>query len=130
MSKVNKLLAKALSTSSEEEALSALRLARKSYTGGEVNLEAGANAESDYWRETARSLHASAKRWKDVAEYYRREYNSAYTRFWAQKNDAAVAKAEARSAKRNVEKKNRLIIYLIIATASSWMFLAHQILGG
>lgn len=73
MSKVNKLLAKALSTSSEEEALSALRLARKNYKGGEVD------ADSDSWKEKARELHKAAKEWKAAAEFYKQRYLVLYS---------------------------------------------------
>jgi len=56
MTKVNQLLEKALSTQSEEEAISCLRLARKRHTGEAVDVRSSAVEQSKelYWREQAR----------------------------------------------------------------------------
>lgn len=55
MTKVNQLLEKALSTQSEEEAISCLRLARKRHTGEAVSAGTSAVSQSKelYWREQA-----------------------------------------------------------------------------
>lgn len=55
MTKVNQLLEKALSTQSEEEAISCLRLARKRHTGDTVSVKPTAAEQSKelYWREQA-----------------------------------------------------------------------------
>ncbi len=55
MTKVNQLLEKALSTQSEEEAISCLRLARKRHDGGAVDVKSSVAEQSKelYWREQA-----------------------------------------------------------------------------
>jgi hypothetical protein len=63
MSQVDKLIAKALSTSSEEEALSALRLARKRHTQVSTIEEKSANIKTD-------------TSWKVKAEYFEKLYRS------------------------------------------------------
>lgn len=79
MSQVEKLVAKALSTSSEEEALAALRIARKKYTGGSVPVSSPHN-----WEALARQYHGIAvdrdgrlKSSNDRAQYFMDEMTKA-----------------------------------------------------
>lgn len=59
MSKVNQLLEKAISTSSEEEAVSCLRMARKHHKGGSVSVSTSSTSDgksAQYWKEQALRL--------------------------------------------------------------------------
>jgi hypothetical protein len=65
---LDKILSKALSTSSEDEAIAALLIARKKYNGGQISL----NKEVDHWKEIARKSHEAAKQ----ERYFRKKYFS------------------------------------------------------
>ena len=131
MSKVNKLLAKALSTSSEEEALSALRLARKNYTGGEVD------ADSDSWKEKARELHKAAKDWKAAAEYYKQRYLVLYSSKSLSDNQVTRYQRkmfEEQGKRRDAEDKVRMlqiaVTLLTISTGFLGLVLLANVIGG
>lgn len=81
MSQVEKLVAKALSTSSEEEAFTALRIARKKYAGDSVAVK---NSGGHDWEGLARQYYGLAidrdKRMKsaiDRADYFMKEMTQA-----------------------------------------------------
>ena len=89
-STIDKIISKALSTSSEEEAMTALRLARKKYTGGSIKTEPtreSVNGATD-WQVKAReyykyALEAKHRNDKLLAErdhYYKiaKEYHSKF----------------------------------------------------
>ncbi len=84
MTKVNQLLEKALSTQSEDEAISCLRLARKRHTGEAVNIKSTAAEQSKelYWREVAEKYFRIAQGYEKQATISRQlasEYMSKYT---------------------------------------------------
>jgi nitrogen fixation/metabolism regulation signal transduction histidine kinase len=74
MTKVNQLLEKALSTQSEEEAISCLRLARKRHTGEAVDVRSSAAEQSKelYWREQAEKYFRIAQGYDKQAAVGRR----------------------------------------------------------
>jgi len=74
MTKVNQLLEKALSTQSEEEAISCLRLARKRHTGEAVDVKPTAAQQSKelYWREVAEKYLRMAQGYDNQAAIHRR----------------------------------------------------------
>ena len=89
MSKVNQLLEKAISTSSEEEAVSCLRMARKHHKGGSVSVSANSTSDgksAQYWKEQAHRYFNLAQERDALALRLAREhsdylgrYNSALT---------------------------------------------------
>lgn len=123
MSKVNKLLAKALSTSSEDEAMSALRLARKQYEGGEINLQS--NAEVEYWKKIARDLQMYAREYKRMYEDYRSKYltrfsDSAITDIEMSRLRSALQyeKQQTKGLKKKLDDQKRFNMFLTIAAAA------------
>lgn len=74
MTKVNQLLEKALSTQSEEEAISCLRLARKRHTGEAVSVKPTVAEQSKelYWREQAEKYFLMAQGYDKQATISRR----------------------------------------------------------
>ena len=90
MTKVNQLLEKALSTQSEEEALSCLRLARKRHTGEAVSVKETESpvvqrSKEEYWRDQAnkyfriaseRDLECSS--YRERANNYKMLYKECY----------------------------------------------------
>ena len=68
---INKILSKALSTQSEEEAITALLLARKKYGGGQIT----AYEDAEHWKEIAKQLQDAAKQ----ERYFRKKYFSNLT---------------------------------------------------
>lgn len=74
MSTVNKLLAKAMSTQSEDEAISALRLARKRHKGGNIDLTPEETADKEKWVKLAKDWYKAAKKFEGNAEYWYSRY--------------------------------------------------------
>lgn len=64
MSNVNQLLAKALSTTSEEEAIACLRMARKKNGGATVQAD---NRDDAYWKNKAEYYYNLAIDWQRLA---------------------------------------------------------------
>lgn len=64
MSNVNQLLAKALSTDSEEEAISCLRMARKK--NGDTSVQTDTQND-DYWKSKAKYYYNLAVDWQKLA---------------------------------------------------------------
>lgn len=64
MSNVNQLLAKALSTPSEQEAISCLRMARKKNNGADVETD---NRDDAYWKNKAEYYYKLAVDWQRLA---------------------------------------------------------------
>ena len=65
---VNALLAKAMSTDSDEEAMSAFRMARKKNKGATIEVNLGSDTQ---WKAKAREFH-------DAAVTYRDRYNATH----------------------------------------------------
>ncbi len=83
MTKVNQLLEKALSTQSEEEAISCLRLARKRHTGETVTAAPTAASQSQelYWREQAQKYFRISQNYEQKVNKYMNlavEYNNKF----------------------------------------------------
>ncbi len=82
MTKVNQLLEKALSTQSEEEAISCLRLARKRHTGEAVSIKdtespAVQRSKEEYWRDQANKyFRIASERDQECSSY--REHSKRY----------------------------------------------------
>lgn len=70
---VNALIAKAMSTNSEEEAIASLRMARKKNKGKTFTFD-GSQAETD-WEKKAREFHCVALKWKSHAEDLQSQLN-------------------------------------------------------
>lgn len=80
MSNINQLLAKAMSTASEDEAMSCLRMARKK--GKTLDAEVGSDYnghDAKYWYEKAASFYTTIKGYGDsveAAKTWKRMYHS------------------------------------------------------
>lgn len=119
MSAVNKILAKALSTKSEDEAFAALRMARKKYTGGEVNLSSQSNtvSNSDYekLRNDAIKLQSLAKYYRTESDHEKRQSKYYFDLYTEQQLNYNIAQDEIRKLKRKVtEKSSQRIANLMI----------------
>lgn len=107
MSAVNKILAKALSTKSEDEAFAALRMARKKYMGGEVNIGSQTN-NSDYekLRNDAIKLQSLAKYYRTESDHEKRQSRYYFDLYSKQQLDYHIAQDEIRKLKRKVTEKS------------------------
>ena len=99
---VNQILAKAMSTSSEEEAIACLRMARK--RGGQVGSQVDTFNRHDakYWYEKALDYYTIAKK---VEEYYRM-----YTK---ERDSKRELENEVRLLKAKIENHNAKWDYVI-----------------
>lgn len=116
MSAVNKILAKALSTKSEDEAFAALRMARKKYMGGEVNIGSQTN-NSDYekLRNDAIKLQSLAKYYRTESEHEKRQAQYYFELYNTNQLDYNITQDEIRKLKRKVtEKSSHRITNLMI----------------
>ena len=105
MTKVNQLLEKALSTQSEEEAISCLRLARKRHTGEAVSAGTSAAVRSQelYWREQAEKYFRISQKYEQKATKYTNlavEYNK---KFMICYNDNLKLEGSVRELKTTVQ---------------------------
>jgi hypothetical protein len=112
---VNQILAKAMSTSSEEEAIACLRMARK--RGGQISGQADTHNQhgAKHWYEKARDYYTIAKkRTEEVEEYYRM-----YTR---ERDKKCELETEVRLLKAKIEKRDAKWDYVIPACMALVMF--------
>jgi len=94
MSNINQLLTKALSTTSEDEAVSCLRMARKK--GKTLDTEVGGDYnghDAKYWYEKAASFYEEAKT-------YRRMYHAEILTVMNQRSTIAELQAEIKALKK------------------------------
>lgn len=108
MSNIDKIISKALSTSSEEEAITALRMARKKYTGGTVNTN---TADAAKWEAKAREFYDAAVKYRDMYNYadkerilYRKQASDYHLR-------TIELKEDIRSLKKQAEKNDHGSVY-------------------
>lgn len=111
---VNQILAKAMSTSSEEEAIACLRMARK--RGGQIAQADTHNQHgAKHWYEKARDYYTIAKkRTEEVEEYYRM-----YTRERDRKRELET---EVRLLKAKIEKRDAKWDYVMPVGMALIMF--------
>lgn len=127
MSQVDKIMAKALSTASEDEAIAALRIARKKYTGGEVKLgsqPADTVSVGDYTklRSDALEIQKWAKQYRAERDYYKseRDHEKRQAQYYFElyntnRLDYNITQDEIRKLKRKVtEKSSHRITNLMI----------------
>ncbi len=74
MSQVEQLIKKALSTTSDDEAVACLKQARKRYNGQTVDVDVEPEKEAEY-KELARKYHSIAYRNQETAKLLKRELN-------------------------------------------------------
>ena len=121
MSKINKILSKALSTQSEDEAVTALLHARKLYSNEEVKLEEDKNA----WKDKAQELHILARKYKDSSLYW----SDAYVRMAATK-DRAIARVSSLKKQRDAAVRLNVILAVsIVAVIVVSMAVITSIIG-
>lgn len=125
MNKIDQLLAKAMSTQSEEEALACLKMARKhgnTYTG---NLGENSNVKQEPKKDNSTShLHKghSASYWFDRAEYYYKTWHNSLAMSKTQNDDYLKVLKERNSIKNeNIKLKdsasNKSIVIGILTVA-------------
>jgi len=126
---VNQILAKAMSTSSEEEAIACLRMARK--RGGQISGQADTHNQhgAKHWYEKARDYYKIAKtRTEEVEEYYRM-----YTRERDRKRELETEKreleTEVRLLKAKIEKRDARWDYVIPICMALAMFFLLSLLA-
>lgn len=103
MSKVNQLLEKAISTSSEEEAVSCLRMARKHHKGEDVSVSSNNTSDgksAQYWKEQAhryfnlaQERDALALRLSRQQADYLKRYNTALVENTKLRREVSTAEA-------------------------------------
>lgn len=104
MSNINQLLAKALSTTSEDEAVSCLRMARKK--GKTLDTEVGGDYnghDAKYWYEKAASFYKALKETGDnleEAKTYRRMYHAEILTAMNQRGTIIKLEAEIKALKK------------------------------
>lgn len=122
MSQVEQLIRKALSTTSDDEAVACLKQARKRFKGETVDVDAGAEKRTDY-EEQARKYHGIAYRNQQAVQMLRRELdymNSTVIRWMDMHREASN---RARTTERNLKKEKTQNSFLKLAIAAMIPFL-------
>lgn len=125
MSKVNQLLEKAISTSSEEEAVSCLRMARKHHKGGSVSVSANSASDgksAQYWKEQAHRYFNLAQERDALALRLAREHAEYLGRY----NTALVENSKLRREVSTAETAS--IFYKVLIFSLSIMLVTAVIL--
>ncbi len=112
MSKINQLLEKAISTPSEEEAISCLRMARKH--GRSESVSVGASSAEEYWKVQANKYYQLAQRASANAD----KSSASATHFMAEMQKAQLALSRAVVGKNAAELQ-----------ATIWKYATFLILG-
>jgi hypothetical protein len=125
-SKTDQLIAKALSTTSEDEAIACLRMARKHNTGGTTTQVA--NSNNTDWEEAARKYHKLAYKLQEdlkLANIQLRFYVDASIRH---ELDAKFAKRKAEIVSNDM--KNRMVygVVVLVLTVCVSFSIGHAIL--
>ena len=125
-SKTDQLIAKALSTTSEDEAIACLRMARKHNTGG-TTIQSTASAERD-WEALARKYHKAAYELQEelkLVKIQRQIYADASIRHSL---DATVAKRKAEIISNDMKTRIVYGVYVLVLTACVSFAIGHAIL--
>ena len=125
-SKTDQLIAKALSTDSEDEAIACLRMARKHNTGGTYTQST--NSNSTDWETAARKYHKIAydlQQELKAVKLSRQIYIDTSIRY---ELDAKFAKRKAEIVANDM--KNRIVygVYVLVITACVSFAIGHAIL--
>jgi len=125
MSKVNQLLEKAISTSSEEEAVSCLRMARKHHKGGSVSVSANSTSDgksAQYWKEQAHRYFNLAQERDALALRLAREHSDYLGRY----NSALIENSKLRREVTDAETAS--IFYKVLIFSLTIMLFTAVIL--
>lgn len=120
MSQVEQLIRKALSTTSDDEAVACLKQARKRYTGQTVDVDPKQDAG---YEQLARKYHGIAYRNQQAAQMLRRELdymNDTLLRWMTMHREATD---RVRSVERNLKKEKTQNSFLKLAIAAMVPFL-------
>ena len=120
MSQVEQLIRKALSTTSDDEAVACLKQARKRYTGQTVDVDPKQDAG---YEQLARKYHGIAYRNQQAAQMLRRELdymNDTVLRWMTMHREATD---RVRSVERNLKKEKTQNSFLKLAIAAMVPFL-------
>lgn len=115
MSQVDKIIAKALSTHSEDEAIAALRMARKKYKGDAPSV--GKNSDSSElktMKETATQLQRIAQKWKAEAQHQNNQAIHYYNRYFEILETYKSKEIEISKIKQKLTKKNSSRVHYIM----------------
>ena len=118
-SKTDQLIAKALSTTSEDEAIACLRMARKHNTGG-TTIQSTASAERD-WEALARKYHKAAYELQEELKLVKRQRQLYADSSARHSLDAKFAKRQADIVVKDL--KNRIVycvVMLVFAACTSF----------
>lgn len=124
MSNVDQLLAKAMSTASEEEAIACLRMARK--RGGQpAETQSADSKDVSYWKNKAQYYYEAAVMWQKTAKI-ERESQSMWHKYY---EESIVRSRRLKVEKDSLEIKllnHKMLLGMLVVTCFGLAMLAFQ----
>lgn len=112
MDKYNQLIAKAISTTSDDEALSCLRMAKK--IGGTINISNGEynGKTAEYWYDKAKNLY-------DTNKNYESSYQKVVSAGYRVSTERDALKKQVKTQSKNIDSLKRQVAVLSFITVAA-----------